>query len=253
MLTHSVGVLARSYSGITKVFKTGLLVEDFVDGQFSGEAVLLADNCSDSDGSADWTFQMSGQGITSLSAPRLRTIANVFFYFNLNKITDSSFDELIQITSTGVATSGITLANNPLGNILFPSLESLTGDGGLVELSLNQGTPTSTQMRTALFPRLQTISGSNGNILHLYLHGNTNLSLVELPQLNSIAYSQIRIDNCALTQSCVNNLLIQLDSIDEADSTVTVDLSGGTSAAPSGLGLIAKNNLTGRGCHITTN
>jgi hypothetical protein len=61
----------------------------------------------------------------------------------------------------------------------------------------------------------------------------------------------VDISGCALTGTAVNNLLTQLDA--NGISGGSVDVSGGTNAAPSGAGLTAKTNLIAKGWTVTTN
>lgn len=69
------------------------------------------------------------------------------------------------------------------------------------------------------------------------------------------AYSStsIAITGAKLTVESVNNLLIQVLAVTPAVTSGTINLSGGTSAAPTGLGLAAKTALTTAGMTITTN
>jgi hypothetical protein len=57
--------------------------------------------------------------------------------------------------------------------------------------------------------------------------------------------------NCALSQTSVNNILISLDTAGQLNGTV--NLAGGTSAAPSGAGATAKTSLQGKGWTVVTN
>jgi hypothetical protein len=57
--------------------------------------------------------------------------------------------------------------------------------------------------------------------------------------------------NCALSQTSVNNILISLNTAGQSNGTV--NLNGGTSAAPSGAGATAKLSLQGKGWTVVTN
>ena len=62
--------------------------------------------------------------------------------------------------------------------------------------------------------------------------------------------------NCALTQQSVDNILISIKtSVDNMPSLTngTLDIDGGTSAAPSAAGLAAKTALESAGWTVTTN
>jgi hypothetical protein len=61
-----------------------------------------------------------------------------------------------------------------------------------------------------------------------------------------------------LDAASVNGILVSLAALDgtggtTAYSSKTINISGGTSAAPSGAGATAKTTLQGRGCTVTTN
>jgi len=56
---------------------------------------------------------------------------------------------------------------------------------------------------------------------------------------------------CELTEQSVNHVLSELDAYDNIDGFI--DLSGGTNAAPSGVGLTAIDNLLAKGWTVTTN
>jgi hypothetical protein len=57
--------------------------------------------------------------------------------------------------------------------------------------------------------------------------------------------------NCALDQTSVDNILVSLDTAGQSNGTVNID--GGTSAAPSATGLAAKVSLEGKGWTVVTN
>jgi hypothetical protein len=57
--------------------------------------------------------------------------------------------------------------------------------------------------------------------------------------------------NCALNQTSVNNILVSLDTAGQSNGTVNIN--GGTSAAPSGAGATAKTSLQGKSWTVTTN
>jgi hypothetical protein len=61
----------------------------------------------------------------------------------------------------------------------------------------------------------------------------------------------LNLNGCALTETTVNNILIALDNM---GFTGTADLSGGTSASPTGAGITAYNDLVNvLGANIITN
>lgn len=80
------------------------------------------------------------------------------------------------------------------------------------------------------------------------LSGNTGITSVTLPES---PINDLNIANAALTETAVNSILQSLD-----DSGITggyVNLSGGTSAWPTGAGETAKTNLEGNGWTVNVN
>ena len=57
--------------------------------------------------------------------------------------------------------------------------------------------------------------------------------------------------NCALNQVSVDNILVSINAAGLSNGTL--DINGGTSAAPSAVGIVAKNALIARGWTVTTN
>jgi hypothetical protein len=91
-----------------------------------------------------------------------------------------------------------------------------------------------------------------------FLNDNTSLTTVSLPS------GLLRVDgnfiaaNCALSQASVNAILVRLAALDGTAGTTsydnkTIDMTLGTSAAPSAPGLAAKTTLEGRGCTVNVN
>jgi hypothetical protein len=80
---------------------------------------------------------------------------------------------------------------------------------------------------------------------------NTGLSDLEIPTECVNLLSVQLEDNAIVSDADINDILITLDTM--AIPLTIVDLSGGTNAAPTGLGVTAKNNMIGRGIIVTTN
>ena len=110
------------------------------------------------------------------------------------------------------------------------------------------------------------IDESNSNLKSIDLSGlitvnNNVISLVQttgFPNLeevilnNAVDATNIDIRFANLTQTSVDNILVALDTAGYSGGTV--DLSGGTSAAPSvGTGQPAVTSLQGKGWTVTTN
>lgn len=87
------------------------------------------------------------------------------------------------------------------------------------------------------------------SLIQLYLGGCS--SLTSLPSIPQRA-NYMDISGCALSAAAINAILAQL--VARTNGVVgSIDMSGGTSAAPSGQGITDKNTLVSRGWTITTN
>jgi hypothetical protein len=77
--------------------------------------------------------------------------------------------------------------------------------------------------------------------------------------LKSIGSDSVRLENNALTETCVNDVLALLVSLDGTNGTTEFGsgkylyLEGGTNSAPTGQGILDVATLTSRGCTVTTN
>ena len=93
------------------------------------------------------------------------------------------------------------------------------------------------------------ISASSFNALTGFdLSGNTGITSVQLPEAS---LSNVNLYNTALTEQAVNNILQWLDGSQVENGNV--DLSGGTSAIPTGNGATSKSNLQGKGWEVIVN
>ena len=73
-----------------------------------------------------------------------------------------------------------------------------------------------------------------------------------MPALVPINGVSFNVQNCALTAASVNALLARFVA-NAAYVSGSIDLSGGTSAAPTGQGITDSATLTGRGVTVSTN
>ena len=81
----------------------------------------------------------------------------------------------------------------------------------------------------------------------------SSLTTITISGLTSLV-AGFRAAGCALSGATVNAILARLVSMPTyGNAGQDVDLSGGTSAAPSGQGLVDKATLIGRGAFVTTN
>lgn len=86
------------------------------------------------------------------------------------------------------------------------------------------------------------------SLTFLDLNGNTDITSVKLPE-SSLDF--VDISDTALTEAAVNDILQWLDGSGVMNGNVELD--GGTSAIPTGDGIIAKDNLITKGWSVNTN
>ena len=87
------------------------------------------------------------------------------------------------------------------------------------------------------------------NLRALTANDNRYISFALLPEHTNMKF--LFLHNNALDQTSVNNILIKLN--DNGLTNGQVNLGGGTNAAPTGLGLAAKNALIAKGWTVITN
>lgn len=91
------------------------------------------------------------------------------------------------------------------------------------------------------------LSGMKG-LVQLF-HSNTILTHINIT--GSVSLNDVQLNNNALTEASVDHVLVTLDQ--NGLSNGNVDLSGGTNATPSAIGLAAKTSLEGKGWTVTIN
>lgn len=180
----------------------------------------------------------------------------------------------VDTNSLGTAQNGWVLVesnNVPVwsnnGSVLTnsaPVLQVVTSNSGVLQsatFSNLVGTigatltiSTSASLTNVSFPSSVYLSAITMN------SGNGNLTTVTLgtPGTLRAVAGNVTISGQKLDQASVNNMLVLLAGLDGTGNTTaysnrTIDISGGTSAAPSGAGATAKTTLQGRGCTVTTN
>ncbi|MFA5151455.1 MAG: FISUMP domain-containing protein [Clostridia bacterium] len=145
---------------------------------------------------------------------------------SLNSVTLAT--ECIQMRSIGITESIL----NP---IILPSEYILIDN---LRLTYN------TQVTSISIPNTYTL------LEDVYITDNPVLEEIIIPN-TCVNLGHIILTDNALTETSVNNILITLDSM--AITFLDLRLNGGTNAAPTGLGLTAKNNMIGRGLTVVTN
>lgn len=80
-----------------------------------------------------------------------------------------------------------------------------------------------------------------------------NASLIYIKFNANNGFTSFIATGCGLTENAVNYILVEFDNVFSDASSFTLNLSGGTSSAPSGAGATAKTSLISKGGNITTN
>lgn len=153
-----------------------------------------------------------------------------------------NMDSLTTMSLPAFRSGEMSFVVNALTSLSLPAYEDDGGNG--IDITANS-------LTTMSLPAIV----SNGFGITLTMASLQNFSFGST--LKSLA-GNLTIAGAALTQASVNGILVSLAALDGTGGTtlfenLTVDLSGGTSATPSGAGLTAKTALEGRGCTITVN
>ena len=182
--------------------------------------------------------------LTTLGFPELTTVAGGFSLNNMPSLTTLSFPKL---TTVG---NGFSLINMPsLTTVSFPKLTTLGILGGSFFIT------NMSALTTLSFPSMITygVAISLTNLTNI-----TSCVLGNIGTLKSINGS-VTVSGMKLTQSSVDGILALIASLDGTNGTTswgtgkTLNLNGGTNAAPSASGSTSKATIVARGGTVTTN
>lgn len=175
-------------------------------------------------------------------------------HFEQAHVTNITFPNL----TTGDANSGdILIRGNQLKSFSCPNLISLHNfDNQVCSALTNIDLPnaefieffsqwSATALVSLSLPKLT-------NSFFMDFHGNTAMTTVSVPLWLPKNGGSFNFSGCALSGTAVNHILARAVA-NAAFVTGTINLSGGTSAAPSGQGITDKNTLIARGVTVTTN
>lgn len=164
---------------------------------------------------------------TTLESPLLTTLTNLLLISDCTALTELDFS-LIETCPT-IQIYG----NTSLASILFDSITTISS---YIQLK-------NSVITTLAFPLLTTCPSID-------LTDNSLLTTFDINTL-TIAPTVISATGCALNVASVNAILVKCDALTMTSGTI--DLSGGTSAAPTGAGATAAANLVLAGVTVTTN
>lgn len=141
--------------------------------------------------------------------------------FPLLEVNLSGYDALTTFVSDGVSLTSIDVSSNTLLTYF-----SITGTSDIINMDFSQNIK-----------------------IELIQIDSTTFTTILIPTTNTI--SQISLIRCDLTEESVNHVLAQCKS--NGMSSGIIDLSLGTSAPPSGQGIIDKADLITAGVNVETN
>jgi hypothetical protein len=199
-------------------------------------------NGSNLAGITDITFSetTNREGYDLESAPDLLTLS----WPNLIDITDAGYLDIEQCTLLTLITFGSLTAVPSVSIRNNPALTTLTGLAGVN--FTGPGSISSNTAITLIDLSNCTFTGSFG------CAGNTSLFIIGISGATFPNGTDYDFSGNALTQATVDAILAAMVA-NAGYASGNVDLSGGTSSAPSVTGLADKATLIGRGVSVTTN
>lgn len=202
-------------------------------------------------------------GITSITFNQATSIAG-FDIESTTAITSLSWPNITSIDLLNTQGGYVRIDSNAtLTSISFPLLNAIGGGNFAIlnnPLLTSLSVPSFASAGASLFinsntslvaislPALTTVTGA------FLFTGNTSLTTLSTPVYLPTNGSSISGTNCALSATSVNNMLHRcVLQPTWGNAGESIDLSGGTNAAPSGQGIADKATLIGRGATVTTN
>jgi len=217
-----------------------------------------------------------GSALTTINFPLLERCRGINISNNSPALTTLNFPSLVKFTGYSGIMINASTAITSLSSANFPVLTEFAlqvYEPGFLQvinlpsvtlwksqyLSSNGMSTGASALQTYSLPNIVTYQSS-----YLYFDGHFQLATVVLGTVGTLktcgAYgsTNITFNNCALSEASVNGILILLASLDGTDGTTlsengSINLTNGTSAAPSGAGLTAKATLLARGFTISHN
>lgn len=193
----------------------------------------------------------------TVSFPVLQTVGGLFFLRGGSStpyITSLDLSSLTTVGNSPLASAltsgyGLTFSNIKVSTLSLPALTSTS----YIEVT------GCTSLTSVSFAALTTIfKDSNGSGGGMNISGSSLLTTITLSALTTIPTTNpgnYYFNNNALNVTTVNAILTKFAAIAPTVTGTgrTLDLSGGTNAAPTGAGLTAKSTLQSGGWTVTTN
>lgn len=202
-------------------------------------------------------FTASAPVVSTLTMPLLQYVGGALSP-SLSVLTNFSLASLISVNGAiGVGAGAATTISMPslvYVGATFGLSAALCTTLTLTNLSYVGGamSPTLTALTTMSLPAITVINGAfsvgTPTALTTFSFGSGLLNI----------NGNVTITGAALNQASVDGILVSLAALNGSGGTTawssrTVNLSGGTSSAPSATGLAAKATLQARSCTVTTN
>lgn len=160
-------------------------------------------------------------------------------------------DDLVSVNFPNLVSVGDGTANTYLwvsGGASFTTFSAPLLASISVSTGYAMGFQDNPLMTTLSLPSLVTLNGD------LFVLFNVALANVSFPLWVPTPGRNIAVHGCALTASSVNHLLARaVASPTWGNAGETIDLEGGTNAAPTGQGILDVATLTGRGATVLVN
>jgi hypothetical protein len=214
--------------------------------------------------------------LTSLSLPNMVTAGSIIL--SSTSLTTHSYPSLVNMLGNfGGTLPALTTVSVPnlvsIGNSFNGTFATITTLNFPSLVTLGSAFPTLAACTSLLLPSLQVVGGA----FSLTAASLTTLSLpaivtfdstFAITAANMTTFSMgstlkriggnFTMSFMALNVASVNGILVSLAALDGTNGTTaysskTINIGGGTSAAPTGAGATAKTTLQGRGCTVTTN
>ncbi len=185
-------------------------------------------------GNSGGDLQFQQNNITSFSAPLLGSVG-------LN-LVGRDCPLLATITFTSLSSIGVGLDFQTVDSLISFSFPALTTVGDDILIS-------GVALTSILFPALA--STTPNNFYTINANNNANLATVSVPVLILTDGFIMGFTNCGLNAASVNQVLAR--GVASAVTGTDFELAGGTSAAPSGQGIVDKATLIGLGNTCNTN
>lgn len=204
----------------------------FAFNTVTGLITVSLPNLTDISGAA-WSslFAASCPDLTSISAPLLASIQDDIFIDANPKLTTVDLNSLV------VAGRGLKISTSALlTSILLNALVSIAKDVDFIS---------NPSLTTLNFPSLTTVGGDwNAD-------SSTALTTVNLPQFLPTDGKVVSFSGCALNAASVNQILARAVA-NAGYVSGGIFTQGGTSAAPTGQGIVDKATLNGRQVGLAT-